>query len=62
MYIFFIVLYIEGKHVTTIVKNVLLNTNYSQNTSLFMTYFPEPFHNEYKSDVRHTYIHTHTCT
>ena len=43
-------------------KNVLLNTNYSQNTSLFMTYFPEPFHNKYKSDVRHTYIHTHTCT
>ena len=58
----FIVLYIEGKHLTTIGKNVLLNTNYSQNTSLFMTYFHEPFHNKYKSDVRHTYIHTHTCT
>ena len=58
--IFFIVLYIEGKHLTTIGKNVLLNTNYSQNTSLFMTYFPEPFHYKYKSDVRLTYIHTHT--
>ena len=56
---FFIVLYIEGKHLTTIGNNVLLNTNYSQNTSLFMTYFPEPFHNKYKSDVRHTYMHTH---
>ena len=34
--IFFIVLYIEEKHLTTIVKNVLLNTNYNQNTSLFV--------------------------
>ena len=49
--IFFIVLYIEGKHLTTIGNNVLLNTNYSQNTYLFMTYFPEPFHNKYKSDA-----------
>ena len=47
MYIFFIVLYIEGKHLTTIGNNVLLNTNYSKNTYLFMTYFPEPFHNKY---------------
>ena len=25
--------------------------NYSQNTLLSMTYYPEPFHSEYKSDV-----------
>ena len=55
MYIFFIVLYIEEKHLTTIVKNVLLNTNYSQNTSLFMTYYLEPFHNKYKSVIRLLY-------
>ena len=41
----------RGKHLTTIGNNVLLNTNYSQNTYLFMTYFPEPFHNKYKSDA-----------
>ena len=52
----FIVLYIEGKHLTTIGNNVLLNTNYSKNTYLFMTYFPEPFHNKYKSDA---YIYTY---
>ena len=46
-YVYFvIVLYIEEKHLTTIVKNVLLNTNYSQNTPIFMTYYPEPFHNK----------------
>ena len=37
----------RGKHLTNIVKNVLLNTNFSQNTSLFTTYYPEPFHNKY---------------
>ena len=52
----FIVLYIEGKHLPTIGNNVLLNTNYSKNTNLFMTYFPEPFHNKYKSDA---YIYTY---
>ena len=60
---FFIVLYIEGKHLTTIGNNVLLNTNYSKNTYLFMTYFPEPFYNKYKSDAyiyTYAYIHTHT--
>ena len=36
-----------------IVNNVLLNTNYSQNTP--MTCYPEPFHNKYKSDVRLLY-------
>ena len=39
----FIVLYIKGKHLTTIGKNVLLNTNYSQNTSLFMNIFLSHF-------------------
>ena len=59
----FIVLYIEGKHFTTIGNNVLLNTNYSKNTYLFMTYFgyfPEPFHNKYKSDA-YMYIYTYAC-
>ena len=41
---FFIVLHIEEKHSTTIVKYGLSNTNYGQNTYLFMTYYPEPFH------------------
>ena len=32
--IFFIVLYREEKHLTTIVKNSLLNSNYSKNTPI----------------------------
>ena len=55
LYFFFILLYIEEKHLTTTVKNVLLNRNYSHNTPIFMTYYPEPFHNKYKSDVRLLY-------
>ena len=46
MYIL-VVVYIEVKHLTTIVKNALLNKNSSQNTYLFMTYNPEPFHNHW---------------
>ena len=59
---FFIILYIEGKHLTTIGNNVLLNTNYSKNTYLFMKYFPELFHNKYKSDAYIRCIPAHTCT
>ena len=33
---FFIVLYIDEKHLTTIVKNILLNTSYSKNTPIFL--------------------------
>ena len=51
MYIFYIIVY-RG---TTFNFYNLLNMNYSQNTSLSMTYYPEPFHNAYKSDVRLLY-------
>ena len=45
----------RGKTFNYYCENYSSNTNYSQNTSLFMTYYPEPFHNKYKSDVRLLY-------
>ena len=54
--IFFHSIVYTWKIFTTIGNNVLLNTNYSKNTYLFMTYFPEPFHSKYKSDA---YIYTY---